>query len=117
MRRPRIAVVFAVLAGTALAGCMYPKAAEPPAPLTTAEVESARAEYPEVTGATLTAGRDLFVAHCNECHGHPDVTAIAEDEWPGIVKEMGRKAKLDGKQAASVLRFIQSVRAARAKSR
>ncbi len=112
MRHPRIAVVLAALV---FAGCMYPKAAEPPAALTAAELETVRAKYPDIAGATVTAGRDLFVAHCGECHKHPDVMAIADGEWPEIVEDMGHEAKLDKAQSDSVLKFVQAVRAARAK--
>lgn len=114
MKNPKIAALFAVLA---FGGCMYPKAAEPPAVLTAAELETVRAKYPDIAGATVTAGRDLFVAHCNECHDHPDILAIEDGEWPEIIEEMGHEAKLDKAQSDSVLKFVQAVRAARAKAK
>lgn len=109
----RDALAFAA-AAILLAGCMYPKSAEPPASLTAAEVDKARAKDPAADAAAVGAGRDLFVAKCGECHDHPDVMAIEDARWPGILEEMGEKAEIDAAQRAGVLRFILAVRAARA---
>lgn len=109
-------LTLAILSAVIAAGCMYPRAASPPASLTPAELEAVKASFPEATDASLTAGRDLFVARCADCHDHPDVMSIPDDEWPGVMKSMGAKAELDADQAASVKRFILAVTAARRKA-
>ena len=108
-----VVALFALFAAVVVAGCMYPKSAEPPAALTPAELAKAREKYPDLTAESVSAGRDLFVAHCGECHDHPDVAAVPDAEWPGIAREMAEKAELKPGEGDSVLRFIQAVRASR----
>lgn len=95
----------------AFTACGYPKAGTVPAPVTPAAEASAATRWPGTTPESLRNGRDLFAAKCNDCHGHPDITAIADDRWPGIVQRMGKKAKLAEPQTQDVLRFILAARA------
>jgi mono/diheme cytochrome c family protein len=102
-----------VLLGTAVvaAGCGFPKSAAAPGPVTPAETSAATARWPDATQASLEQGRSLFLAHCNACHSYPDVTAVPDERWPGILDKMGQNAKLDAEQTKLVLRFIQAARA------
>ena len=99
---------FAALAGTLLlgAGCIFPKAAPIPGPVTAADVDRGRYRWPEVDERSLVQGRDLFASHCNACHDYPLVTSVPEGDWPSIVEKMARKAKLSREQAQLVLRFV-----------
>jgi hypothetical protein len=98
----RVALAVALLAGAAC----YPKSAPPPATVTEGGVAWASAKWPAVTEASLAAGRDTFVAECNACHDHPDLSAIPDDRWPAIVERMGKKADLDAATSEQVLQFV-----------
>jgi len=92
-----------------LAAC-YPKAAPPPGALSANAVASASAQSPGVTATSLSAGRELFLAKCNGCHAYPDLTAISEDRWPGILNSMAKKSHLGPDERTEVLQFILASR-------
>jgi cytochrome c5 len=93
------------------AGCGFPKTSTaPPPPLSPNEATAASARWPEATPDHLATGRALFVARCNGCHGYPDLAAVPEERWPGIVKEMTPKAKLSAAEGDDVLHFVLAAR-------
>lgn len=106
------AVVPAAALAISATAC-YPKAGEVPPPPTPADAQRASAKWPDATEETLALGRGVFASKCNACHAHPDVKAIPEDKWPGIVDRMAKEAKLDDKQKIATLRFILVARETR----
>jgi hypothetical protein len=90
-------------------GC-YPKPGPAPGPVSASAVTRASTQWPGVTGPSLSAGRDIFLAHCNACHDYPDLTAISDDRWPGILESMAKKAKLSTDQRDEVLHFVLASR-------
>jgi hypothetical protein len=98
-------LTFALLASAA-AGCAFPPAGDLPPPVTAADVETAKARFPDASEGALNAGRDLFAARCNGCHHYPDVSKIEDGRWPEILSRMGKKASLDDAQTHAVLSFI-----------
>ena len=92
-----------------VAGC-YPKAGPAPGPVSANGVARASTRWPGVTGESLAAGHDLFIANCNRCHDYPDLTAVADEKWPAIVNRMGDKAELSPAQIDLVLHFVQTAR-------
>lgn len=107
MRNP--SAYLALIAVGFVAAC-YPKAAPPPGAPSAQAVTWATARWPNETAASLSHGRDLFVAKCNACHDHPDLAAIADDRWPNIIKSMGGKAHLTPPDGDAVLHFILATR-------
>jgi hypothetical protein len=107
---PRIVLRVAVVAIGFFAGGCYPKVAPPPGALSADSVASASRRWPGVTDSSLSHGRDLFVAHCNVCHGYPDVAAISDDRWPGIIEKMAKKAHLNTEDGDAVLHFVLASR-------
>lgn len=105
MNAPTWRWIFPAIAATSALAC-YPKAGEVPPPPTPADVTRATAKWPDTTEDTLATGRGVFTTKCNTCHSHPDVKAIAEDKWPGIMDRMAERAKIDQTQKAATLRFI-----------
>jgi mono/diheme cytochrome c family protein len=90
-------------------GC-YPKVAPPPGALSASGAASASARWPGVTADSLSHGREVFVASCNACHGYPDLTAIADERWPGILEKMAKKAGLGPEDRDAVLHFVLASR-------
>jgi hypothetical protein len=92
-----------------LTGC-YPKAGPPPAMLSQSSVAAASTRWPGVTAGALAAGHDLFLAKCNGCHDYPDLAAIAEERWPGILDKMAQKSHLDAGERDEVLHYVLAAR-------
>ncbi len=95
------------------AGC-YPKAAPAPGALSANSVTWASTRWPGVTATSLSRGHDLFLANCDQCHGYPDLVAIADERWPGIVEKMGNKAHLSAEEKEAVLHFVLASRSEQA---
>jgi mono/diheme cytochrome c family protein len=109
-RGHRIALLVALVAvGSTEAGC-YPKVAAPPGALSADSAASASKRWPGVTVSSLSRGHELFLAHCNACHGYPDLAAIADERWPGIIEKMAKKAGLDTQDGDAVLHFVLASR-------
>ena len=104
---PLLVVLVAV--GFVGAGC-YPKVAPPPGALSASSVASASERWPGVTTSSLSRGHDLFLAHCNACHGYPDLAPISDERWPGILEKMAKKAGLDAADRDAVLHFVLASR-------
>ena len=105
--RVRFSLVLAVLlSGSAC----YPKTGPAPGPVSANAARWASTRWPGVTGDSLSAGRTIFLAHCNACHGYPDVSAISDDRWPGILASMAKKAHLTPDEREEVLHFVLTSR-------
>ena len=92
------------------AACGYPKSGAVPDAVAPADVTAAKARWPDADIDMLAAGRALFVAKCNNCHGYPEIRSIDEARWPEIVGRMGKKAALDQAATESILRFVLTAR-------
>ena len=103
---PRLTVASALLACASLFTACYPKSADAPAAISPASVSYAAEKWPGVTEASLSSGREAFLAKCNGCHGYPDLMAISDDKWPSIVERMGSKSDLDEAKTKDVLHFV-----------
>ena len=102
-------LVAVVAVGFMGSGC-YPKVAPPPGALSAGSVAAASERWPGVTAGSLARGHDLFVAHCNACHGYPDLTDVSDERWPGIIEKMAKKAGLDAEGRDAVLHFVLASR-------
>ncbi|HEY2513830.1 MAG TPA: hypothetical protein VGI39_23340 [Polyangiaceae bacterium] len=104
------AIALGALALSATGCFWYPKGAAAPPPLSAGSVSAASARWPGTTAESLAAGRDLFLAKCNNCHDYPDLGSVAEDKWPGTIEKMGQKANLGNEQREQVLHFVLAAR-------
>jgi hypothetical protein len=107
--RVTLSVVLLAAAAFSGSGC-YPTTGPAPGPVSANAVTWASTRWPGVTGDSLSSGRNIFLAHCNACHGYPDVTAISDDRWPGILESMGKKAHLSPVERDEVLHFVLASR-------
>jgi len=77
----------------------------------TAVAETAPAEK-EIKAKELTpelaAGKSLYENSCARCHKLYEPKAYTKTEWTPILVKMGKKAKLDETQMASITNYIDS---------
>ena len=97
------------LAAAAFAGC-FPKTSAAPGPLASQAMESAKGRYADATPEDLENGRQLFVASCGGCHGHPDLAGYPEQKWPATAKRMAVKAGLKDAEAELLTRYVMVAR-------
>ncbi len=101
-----------LLAAGALVGCVsLPRTAPVPHPPSQEWIGRAESRWPDTSEAELLLGRRLFMERCNECHRHPDVTYLPEQQWPTTMVQMGKYAKLTDAERKAVFRFILTARA------
>ena len=77
-----------------------------PSTVTPDLVARARKHDAAANEALLSAGRELFVTRCHDCHELPDPTAHAAASWPALVARMGKLARLDSVQERDLLRYL-----------
>jgi mono/diheme cytochrome c family protein len=112
MNRSTLCLLLLAFVGASTSAC-GPKAGAAPGPLSMASAELARSRWPDASVESLEQGRQLFLTNCHRCHSYPDRTAYTAEEWPSLVRRMGRKAHLSDAEAMLVLRFVLTDREAR----
>ncbi|OQX69132.1 MAG: hypothetical protein B6A08_06560 [Sorangiineae bacterium NIC37A_2] len=104
--------VLPLIGAGALGGCVsLPRTAPVPHPPNQEWIGRAESRWPDTSEEELLRGRQLFMERCNECHRHPDVTYLPEQQWPTTMVQMGKYAKLTDAERKAVLRFILTARA------
>jgi len=96
MQMPRIAAILA-LAG--LASCGPDVEAIP-------QVSDTMATEMGVEKAQLQRGRDLYMAHCNQCHERVKPAKIDPEYWREILPHMSKNAKLNGAQLQDLQTYL-----------
>jgi cytochrome c5 len=73
-------------------------------------VAAAPAEASKTVALTpeLEAGKNLYDNNCAKCHKLYEPKKFTKEEWGPILVRMGKKAKLDEAQLASVTGYIHS---------
>lgn len=56
----------------------------------------------------LEAGKNLYENNCAKCHKLYEPKKYTKEEWAPILVRMGKKAKLDEAQLASVTNYVHS---------
>ena len=105
------AVISAVVsAATLLAGC-YPKVGPAPGPVTPVALAAAQARDATLTAETVEQGRQVFLEHCDKCHGYAALEAVREAEWPSIVTRMSSRAGIKKpEEQKALLAFVLAAR-------
>jgi len=55
-----------------------------------------------------TAGKDTYVAKCQQCHGLKDPGNYTVAQWGPILDHMAKKAQLDETEKANVLAYVDA---------
>ncbi|MET3026669.1 cytochrome c [Flavobacterium sp. UW10123] len=73
-------------------------------------VAATTAEAPKTVALTpeLEAGKNLYDNNCAKCHKLFEPKKFTKEEWTPILVRMGKKAKLDETQMASITNYIDS---------
>jgi mono/diheme cytochrome c family protein len=52
------------------------------------------------------AGKTIYEANCNRCHGLPDVSLYRSGRWEGILQTMIPRTRLNEEQAVHVREYV-----------
>jgi hypothetical protein len=66
--------------------------------VSSAQVDAAKVKFPDVTMDALKKGHDIYYGTCTNCHGAKKITNFSEEELPGIINRMARKAKISDEE-------------------
>ncbi|HXD92574.1 MAG TPA: cytochrome c [Bacteroidia bacterium] len=83
--------------------------------VTSAQVDAAKIKFPDATMETLKQGHDLYYGTCTNCHGAKKINNFSEEELPGIIDHMAKKAKISAEEKDAVLKYVMGVKLASAK--
>ncbi|HKC69100.1 MAG TPA: hypothetical protein VKG26_12770 [Bacteroidia bacterium] len=87
--------------------------AAPTTDVTSIQVDAAKKKYPDATTASLQKGHDVYYgASCTGCHGAKKITNFSEDDLPGIINRMARKAQISDEEKDAVLKYVMGVKLA-----
>ncbi|HTA83753.1 MAG TPA: hypothetical protein VK783_12485 [Bacteroidia bacterium] len=70
------------------------------------DIPLAQAHWPSVTAEELIEGYKIYSTKCNDCHEMKNLLEFSVSDWPNIMQEMGKKAKLDSIQYNQVWHYI-----------
>lgn len=104
-------IIGVLLLSMIFAACIGPKAGVAPESVTPGTIDEANARWAGTSASDLEAGRAVMAERCSRCHAFPNVVREDEQEWPGIMEKMAKKAKLDSLQKEQVTHFIIAWRA------
>jgi cytochrome c2 len=60
------------------------------------------------TTGDVNAGKDTYVAKCQQCHGLKNPGNYTVAQWGPILNSMARKANLDESEKANVLAYVDA---------
>jgi cytochrome c5 len=85
-----------------------------PPPAITPALASAGAAL-GVSEPELQAGRRIYTTQCTACHAARSIPGYSQAEWPGILDDMTRRARLDAVQGGQVRAFVRTSLAAQSR--
>ena len=91
--------MFLILACACFAGCGPDVEAIP-------EVSSQMASDMGVEKAQLQRGRDIYMAHCNQCHERVKPAKIDPEYWREILPHMSQNAHLNAAQLRDLQTYL-----------
>jgi hypothetical protein len=106
--------MFLLFVMALITACKSKKNAITTAPSTPTEAQliAAKVKYPNATMETLKQGHDLYYGTCTRCHGAKDIATRSEENWPGIIDRMSKKAGITDTEKEAVLNYVMGVKLA-----
>ena len=96
-----------LLTATIMIACTASKPIIPGDPQLTA----IKTKYPDATMDKLNAGYGVYTGECTKCHKPKNLYKRKEEDLPGIIDKMAKKAKITDEQKDAVLKYALSVKA------
>jgi mono/diheme cytochrome c family protein len=87
-----------------LTACLSVHLPEPNADM----VALAQRERPDASLDSLAAGRALVLKRCAGCHRPPEPAMTADEDWPELLEQMGRKARLGPEDTARIDAYLRA---------
>jgi mono/diheme cytochrome c family protein len=81
-----------------------------------AELAAIKMKYSDATMSQLAEGHSLYTGVCTNCHGAKNIYRPSDSEWPHIIDDMARKAKITDSQKDAVSKYVFAIRAAQQNS-
>lgn len=102
----KLSVVLLILLGFVIVGCQSTPPSAPP--VTESLIRAGVRENAD--GATLAAGRKVFLNRCILCHALPEISRYKPGRLPGIVGWMSHRAHLSPEQQEALTKYLLTVR-------
>jgi len=77
-----------------------------------AQLSAIKQKYPDISMDKLNAGYRIFIGECTKCHRPKNLYKRKEEDLPGIIDKMSKRAKITDEQKDAVLKYALSVKAA-----
>ncbi|MBI3518526.1 MAG: hypothetical protein HY062_04110 [Bacteroidetes bacterium] len=76
------------------------------------ELTAILTKYPDATLPVLTEGYQVYTGEaCTACHSAKGIYRIPEREWPGIIDDMSKKAKITDSQKDALTKYVFAIKA------
>jgi mono/diheme cytochrome c family protein len=76
---------------------------------TEVQLIAAQTKFPQANMEDLKKGHDIYYSSCSSCHKAKTITKETAEEWPGILDNMAKKAKISDEQKDAVYKYITGV--------
>lgn len=73
---------------------------------TQSDADRANKTFPGITIVELNQGKIAYEENCGKCHGLKNPIKFSEEKWRKEVPPMAKKAKVDGKTEALILKYV-----------
>lgn len=75
------------------------------------ELKAIQLNYPDVTAQTLTAGHEIYIGQCTDCHRKKNIFVYSESKWKEIIDDMAQRSQLTAKQKDEVYKYVLAMKA------
>lgn len=69
----------------------------------------AKTKFENASLEQLSAGHDLYFGKCTNCHGAKKISKFPTENWPSIIDDMARKARISDTEKQAVLQYVTAV--------
>lgn len=73
------------------------------------QLAAVRPKFPDATLEQLKQGHDLYYGTCTGCHSAKSITRHSENEWPGILTDMAKKAKITQAEKDAIFTYVNGI--------
>lgn len=74
------------------------------------QLTAIKTKYPNATMSVLNEGHTIYTGACTNCHATKSIYKFSEQDWPGIIESMSKKAKLTVEQKEALTQYVFSIK-------